>query len=177
VPGKSFFLKLFHLLPCPINPERTQLHFKNNQVKNYLIKIISSGLIAFALALSPATIRAQDPTNTPTETAPATPEKHGGLPFHGKVSAVDTGAETVTVGNLTLNITSSTKITNATNGVPAILSDITVGESVSGSYLRDDNGQFCAKSIHIGTKAHKTKKKKKAISADGSAATNSVPYK
>lgn len=131
---------------------------------------MSFGLVAIVVALAPTTSPAQDATNAPAQT---TTKKHGSRPFHGKVSAIDTGAETLTVGKLTLNITSATKITNATNGVPAILSDITVGESISGSYLKDDNGQLNAKSIHIGTRAGKDRKKK-AASSDSATSTNSV---
>ena len=141
-------------------------------MKNHLVKITSFGLVALALALAPALVHAQDTaTNAPAQTAP---KKHGGLPFHGKVSAVDAGAETLTVGKLTLNITSLTKITNTTNSAPAILSDIAVGEYISGSYLKDDSGQLNAKTIHIGAKAGKGKHKKKAASSDDSTSTNAL---
>ena len=143
-------------------------------MKNHLAKITSFGLVAIALTLAPAITRAQDATNAPAP-AQSTPKKHGGLPFHGKVSAVDTAKETLTVGKLTLSITSLTKITNATNGAPAILDDISVGENISGSYLTDDSGQLNAKTIHIGSKAGgkggKAKKKKPAP-AEGGASTN-----
>jgi hypothetical protein len=145
-------------------------------VKNHLLKITSLGLVAVALALAPALTHAQDATtNAPAQTTPApAPKKHNSLPFHGKVSAVDTGAETVTVGTLTLNITSTTRISNATNGEPAILSDIAVGENISGSYLTDPSGQLNAKTIHIGTKPGKHKKKKPAPADNPAASTNSV---
>lgn len=142
-------------------------------MKNHLVKLTSLGLVTLTLTLAAAVSHAQEATNTPVQSTPA-PKKHRALPFHGTVSAVDTGAETLTVGNLTLNITSTTRITNATNGVPAILADITVGETVSGSYLNDTNGQLNAKSIHIGTKAGKHKKKRVANS-EVSQGTNSVP--
>jgi hypothetical protein len=139
-------------------------------VKKYLAKITAFGLIAAVLALTPGVLSAQDATttNAPAQSTPKKAKKHS-LTFHGKVSAVDVGTETLTVHTLKFNITSTTRIMNATNGEPAILSDITVGENVSGSYLKDTNGQLNAKSIYIGGKS----KKKKAASSDTGSNTNS----
>jgi hypothetical protein len=139
------------------------------QVKNHLAKITAFGLVAAALALVPSISRSQDASSTTNAPAQTPPKKHhGAIPFHGKVVAVDTSAETLTVGKLILNVTSTTKISNATNGEPAILSDIIVGENVGGSYKKDAAGQLNAQTIHIGVKA----KKKKAD--DSSNSTNSV---
>lgn len=140
-------------------------------MKKHLVKITLFGLVAAVLALAPGILSAQDATtNAPAQTAPKKAKKHS-LTFHGKVSAVDAGAETLTVRTLTLNITSTTKIVNATNGEPAILTDIVVGENVSGSYLKDTNGQLNAKSIYIGGKMGKSKKKK-ADSSDTDSNSN-----
>lgn len=139
------------------------------QVKNHIAKITAFGLVAAALALVPTISRSQDAsstTNAPTQTPPR--KHHGAISFHGKVVAVDTSADTLTVGKLTLNVTSTTKISNATNGEPAILSDIIVGETVGGSYKKDAAGQLNAQTIHIGVKARKKK------SDDSSTSTNSV---
>jgi hypothetical protein len=107
------------------------------QVKNHIAKITAFGLVAAALAVVPTISRSQDASSTTNAPAQTPPKKHhGAIPFHGKVVAVDASAETLTVGKLTLNITSTTKISNATNGEPAILSDIIVGETVGGSYKK-----------------------------------------
>ncbi|HEX9045828.1 MAG TPA: DUF5666 domain-containing protein, partial [Verrucomicrobiae bacterium] len=74
---------------------------------------------------------------------------------------VDTNAMTFTVGTETFSVTSKTKITK--DAAPATLSEITVGESVSGSYKKDAEGKLTANSVKIKTaKATETKKKKKA---------------
>lgn len=139
------------------------------QVKNHIAKITAFGLVAAALALVPSISRSQDASSTTNAPAQTPPKKHhGAIPFHGKVVAVDTSAETLTVGKLILNITSTTKISNATNGEPAILSDIVVGENVGGSYKKDAAGQLNAQTIHIGIKAKKKK------SDDSGTSTNSV---
>jgi hypothetical protein len=127
------------------------------------------------LALAPGILSAQDATtNAPSQATPKKSKKHTPtLAFHGKVSAVDVGAETLTVRTLILNITSATRIRNATNGEPATLSDISVGENVSGAYLKGTNGQLTARSIYIGVRSGKSQKKKVAPNATGSS-TNSV---
>ena len=65
-------------------------------MKSHIVKTTLLGLVAVALTITPTLSRAQDATNAPSATAP---KKHSGyIPFHGAVTAVDTGAETVTVG-------------------------------------------------------------------------------
>ncbi len=144
-------------------------------MKSHIAKITSLGLVAVALTLAPTISRAQDDsTNTPS----ATPKKHnngGYIPFQGTVAAVDAGAETLTVGKLTINITSSTKILNFTNNSPATLSDVAVGGHVSGSYTKDADGKLNAHSLHIGTKAKAAKAKKKKAAPSSDTSTNSVP--
>jgi hypothetical protein len=137
-------------------------------MKIQIAKIAMFGLVAAALALTPTLSQAQDATNAPAQTT--APKKHRATPFHGKVAAVDTSAQTLTVGTLALEITSKTKISNAATGEAAILSDITVGEYVSGSYTKDSDGNLKARVIHIGKKA-----KKAAASSDAGSTTNSVP--
>jgi hypothetical protein len=136
-------------------------------MKNHIAKITLFGLVAAALALTPTFSYAQDATNAPASQNPA-PKKHKFTPFHGKVDAVDASAQTLTVGTLTITITSKTKISNTTTGEPAVLSDITVGEFVSGAYKKTPDGTLQATTIHIGRKAHKP------ASQDGSS-TNAVP--
>jgi len=128
-------------------------------------------MVAAALALTPTFSRAQDDTNAPAAQTP--PKKHKATPFHGNVAAVDAGAQTLTVGTLVIAITSKTKIANTTNSEPAILSDISVGEYVSGSYTKDADGNLKAKVIHIGKKGG-SGNKKKSTSNEGGSTTNSV---
>jgi hypothetical protein len=104
-------------------------------------------IAAAALIAAPVSTQAQEAasTNAPV----ATPKKHG-LPFHGKVTAVDTAAMTVTVASRTFNVTADTKITK--DGKPATLSDITVGETIRGSYKKAGMGKLDAAVIRIGEK-------------------------
>ena len=118
-------------------------------------------IVAAALITAPSVVRAEDKPSKPeagTNAVPHAPKKHGVIPFHGKVASVDAAAATVSVGTLTINITSETKITK--NGKPATLSDITVGEKISGSYKKDEAGKLDASSINIGEKGEGKKPKK-----------------
>lgn len=121
-------------------------------------KITVLSLLAAGLVILPCSSRAQDATpNAPAgsgETAPAKPKKHN-PPFHGKLSAVDTNAMTFTVGKMTLHVTSDTKIIKSGN--PATLTDGVVGEPVSGTYKKTEDGKLDAITVHFGAKAEKSK--------------------
>lgn len=111
-------------------------------------------LIATALMATPAIMRAQDqPSQIPVaaqKSAPAA-KKHRHLPFHGKIAKVDMTAKTVTVGHTVLHVSSQTRITQ--NGKPATASDLAVGEKISGSYVKDEDGTHNALLIHIHVKS------------------------
>jgi hypothetical protein len=101
-------------------------------------------------------------TNAPAPAGqtPANPKKHGPLPFHGNLSAADTKAMTLTVGTLTMQVTSDTKI--AKDGKAATLADGVVGDPVGGVYKKTDDGKLNAISVHFGAR------KKEASAAGGS---------
>ena len=108
-----------------------------------LIAIAAATLLAV-----PAITRAQAAaTNSPDATAPV--HKKHGLPFHGKIAAIDATAATVTVGTQVYNITSETKITK--NDKPATLADFAVGDTVSG-YAKKNGDKLNATALHSGKK-------------------------
>lgn len=109
-------------------------------------------LVAAALLALPAVNFAQDAAKPATadQTTPA-PKKNG-LPFHGKISALDATASTLTVGSLTINVTSTTKITK--DGKPATLADFAVGDQVAGAYKKDGE-KLNATTLHSGGKKKK----------------------
>lgn len=78
------------------------------------------------------------------------------LPFHGKLKAVDKAAKTISVGEMTLQITSETTITK--DGKPATLDDGVVGENVGGSYTKGEDGKLTAGKLHFGAKPGATEK-------------------
>ena len=124
-----------------------------------IAKITTLSLFAVAVVAMPVLSRAQDNNApaSPNQTAPAKPKKHNNPPFHGKLAAVDTNAKTLTVGTLTLQITPDTKITK--DGQPATLSDGVVGQPISGSYKKTDDGKLNAITVHFGAKNGEKPKK------------------
>jgi hypothetical protein len=129
-------------------------------------KIAVLSLFAAALVAMPALLRAEGAsTNAPasSDQTPAKPKKNN-PPFHGNLKSVDTSAKTLTVGTLTLQVTSDTMITK--NGKSATLADGVVGEQVSGAYKKTNDGKLNAISIHFGAKAEK--KNKEASDTGGS---------
>ena len=123
---------------------------KSNSSKKILLSLLASALVAL-----PVLAQAQDTTtNAPSSSDESTtvqPQKHGIVPFHGKLKAVDANAKTLTVGNRTFQITDDTKIFS--KGAPATLSDGVVGEPVRGAYKKTEAGLLEAVTVHFGAKA------------------------
>ena len=93
------------------------------------------------------------PSVATAATAPATAAGHnksGVLPFHGKLKAVDTVADTISVGTRTFQITSETIIMK--NGKPATLADGVVGDETGGAYKKTDDGKLVVTKLRFGPK-------------------------
>jgi hypothetical protein len=129
-------------------------------MKKHLLKLSLLTLAAALLAVP--SLRAQDaatatppaapsaPADSSAPAAPA-PKKHGaGLPVHGKIAAIDTTANTVTIGKLTLNVTEKTKIRK--NGATGTISDLAVGDVVKGAYKKDKEGNLNLLVLTVGGK-------------------------
>lgn len=119
-------------------------------MKNHLSQITLFGLVAVMLAAVPAASHAED--------KPTTPAPGGGHmreAFHGRVTAVDTAAMTLTVEDKTLTVTSQTLISRENK--PAVLAEILVGDTANGAYKTDAAGKLNATSI----RAEKEKKKER----------------
>ena len=76
------------------------------------------------------------------------------IPFHGKLQAVDTSAQTITISGKTprvFHLTTATKITDG-NKNPTTLASAVVGEDVGGSYTKDASGTMTLYSVRLGAK-------------------------
>src|SRR6185437_1129235 len=111
-----------------------------------ILKFSLLGLLAIAVAGTPAVLHAQTTANN----APAKKSASRTLPFHGKLKAIDNSAKTISVGNETIQITSTTKISRS--GKPATLADGAVGDEVAGAYKKDAAGKLNAVSLHFAPK-------------------------
>jgi hypothetical protein len=146
-------------------------------MKKHFARIALFSLVAAALVAVPAASRADDAATTdkPAAAAPALKKKKAKAhksTFHGSVTAVDTAAMSLTVGSNTVYVTSETIITKA--GKPAVLSELTVGETAGGSYKTDEAGKLDAVTINAGEKETK-KPKKKAAKAAATPAAPAAP--
>ena len=116
-------------------------------MNKFRLKFSLLGLLAIAVAGIPVELHAQ---NAPA--APTTEKKLSRrvLPFHGKLKAIDNTAKTISVGELTLQITSETKITKG--ATPATLEDGTAGDEVAGAYRKDEEGKLNVVSLRFAPK-------------------------
>ncbi len=107
-----------------------------------------------AALCAPVAVQAQTTTTAPAATAPAPAPatKSTKTPYKGTVKSIDAASLVVTTakGDLTLAIAPTTKV--KVNKKAAKVTDITVGEKVTGSYTKDDTGAMTAYSIHGSTK-------------------------
>ena len=120
--------------------------------------IIKSALVAVAvLALcAPVALQAQTDTVNNIATSPvknpttAKSVKMKKTSYMGTVKTVDTAANSITVtckkGDMTFAVTPMTKV--MVDKKPAQLSDITMGEKVTGSFTKEADGTMAAASIH-----------------------------
>ena len=134
-------------------------------MKKTILKLWLPGLLGAAIAGMPLHLNAQD-TNKPAIEKKELKEskaKKTGVPFHGKLKAVDNAAKTLSVGTLVIQVTSETKIMSKDK--PATLLDAVVGETVSGRYARTEDGKLDALTIHLGMKEAKNELKKEETGA------------
>jgi len=90
-------------------------------------------------------------TNRATTKSESTPKKARALPFHGKIKTVDKAARAFTIGERTFLVTAESKVMKQ-DKTPATLSAVVVGEQVSGSYRKTDDGRLLVNSLYIGPK-------------------------
>ena len=108
----------------------------------------------------------------------AATEKVKKIPFHGKIVAMDTSAQTITLNGKSarvLHLGPSTKLTDG-SGNPTTFSTATVGEDVGGSYEKDASGTMTLFSLRIGAKTgSKVAASEEAAPAPASAVSAPAP--
>jgi ribosomal protein S1 len=127
--------------------------------------LLNSALVAVSvLALcAPVALHAQTNTTNPIATAPvknppmattatSSSKKMAKTPYKGTVKSIDATSLVVTTtkGDETLAIDPKTKFT--ADKKKAAATDITVGEKVTGSFCKNDDGTMTAASVHGHTK-------------------------
>jgi hypothetical protein len=125
--------------------------------------LLALGVLAAVVAcVSPTNQAAESSKDKPAQ-APKSGSKARQMPFRGKISAVDKTAKTITLEGKekgrTFQITSATKITK--DAKPAVLDDVTVGETVGGLAKENAAGKWVVVSLNVGARAGKAKRGEK----------------
>ena len=124
---------------------------------------------ALILGASSGALAKEKKTETAIAKATASPApKAKTIPYRGNVASVDASVKTFTVGSRTIKVTDQTKVTK--QGAAATMADITVGEKVSGSYWKKDDGSLEAKNIKVGAKMEPAAAMTNAQHKEGTAA-------
>jgi Cu/Ag efflux protein CusF len=125
---------------------------KSSLLKSSLLKSALVAVVGLALC-APVALHAQaaaTTTTTASTTSTTTVAKVKKIRYTGTVKSVDTAANAITVtckkGDMTFAVTPMTKITS--NKAPAALTDITMGEKVTGSFVKNADGTMTAASIY-----------------------------
>ncbi len=74
------------------------------------------------------------------------------IPFQGKIKTIDHSAKTITVGERVFRITAETRLLNRSTKTPVTLQAGVVGEAITGSYRKADDGKLIANSVYFGPK-------------------------
>ena len=120
----------------------------------FILKTIVLSLLASTIAVVPLQLHAQT-----TNKASAAVKKSRSTPFYGNLMAIDKTAKTFKVDKRIIQITSETKIIKADK--PATLDNAVLGEYITGSYQKADDGRLLAHSIYFGGKTKTTTDTKK----------------
>jgi hypothetical protein len=125
----------------------------NIKSPTYMIKSLRKLALITLLATAVGGLPLQAvPPPDPKPDAPAAPEaKAKPLPFRGKIGAVDKKAMTITLDERTkrvFQITSETKF--AKDGKLATFDAAAVGDYITGSYTKGEDGKLMTKSIKFG---------------------------
>ena len=117
-------------------------------------------VIGFSFALC-AAVSAAQPTPDQTKTVGATTKstnkaepsqkKARALPFQGKIKALNKAAGTISIGERTFLVTAESKILKR-DKTPASLAAVAVGEHVTGSYRKAEDGRLFVNTLYIGPK-------------------------
>jgi hypothetical protein len=126
-------------------------------MKLTLRKVIPFTMIALLVAAVPAMLRAADDAAGAAKTAaPATqPDAAAAGPnkFYGPMTAIDTKANTFTVGEQTFTVTGESQLTKAADDSTATLADATVGEPARGIYTKGADGKLNVTKVRFGRKS------------------------
>jgi len=136
-------------------------------IKSFTIAVFTVALATTPQLLAQTTNKAPAEKKSSTEKKEPAEKKQASIPFHGNIVTLDKNARTITVGKRIFQINSETKIFKSDK--PATFADGAVGDYVTGSYKKSDDGKLIAHSVYFGGKSGSkgTAEKKKESTKDG----------
>ena len=115
-------------------------------MNDVVLKFGLVSLLTVSVAAIPVELRAQA-----TNPIPGLIKIHNDeFPFRGKLSAIDTNANTITLNNQTIQITTNTFITRAGKRVPLAVG--AEGDVVAGTYRKEADGKLKALDMRFAPK-------------------------
>jgi hypothetical protein len=134
--------------------------------KSFAIAVLGGVIAASPQLLAQSTNKAPVEKKSSTERKEPAEKKQASIPFRGNIVTMDKGARTITVNKRVFQVTSETKIFKSDK--PATFADGVVGDYVTGSYKKTDDGKLIAHSVYFGGKSKaSTAEKKKEPTKDG----------
>jgi len=134
--------------------------------KSLTICLFAVAVVTVPQLLAQTTNKATAEKKSSTEKKEPTEKKQASIPFHGNIVTMDKNARTLTIGKRVFLVTSETKIFKSDK--PATFADGVVGDYVTGSYKKADDGKLIAHSVYFGGKGKaSTAEKKKEPTKDG----------
>jgi hypothetical protein len=137
----------------------------------FLFRSLTTTAFLVALATSPqllaqSTNKAPAEKKSSAEKSESASKNSNSIPFKGNIVTMDKNARTITVGKRTFQVTSETKIFKSDK--PATFTDGAVGDYVTGSYKKSEDGKLIAHSVYFGGKGGSkgTAEKKKEPTKD-----------
>jgi hypothetical protein len=133
-------------------------------IKSFTIAVFTVALVTAPQLPAQTTNKAPAEKKSATEKKEPAEKKQSPIPFHGNIVTMDKNARTITIGKRIFQINSETKIFKSDK--PATFADGAVGDYVTGSYKKSDDGKLIAHSVYFGGKSKGTAEKKKESAKD-----------
>jgi hypothetical protein len=122
--------------------------FARSYMRQLMFRMMFVVMFSGALVTTPAFSLGDE--SATTQPAATQPTAAGPTKFYGVVTAVDTTANTFSIGDQTYQITSESQMTKADK--TATLADAVVGEPARGSYTADASGKMSVTKVRFGKK-------------------------
>ena len=124
---------------------------KSSALRSALALVVVFSILNFTPQVLAQTNKSSPEKKTTTAKSHSSEHKAKPIPFSGNIKSLDTSAKTINIDKRTLLITAQTKIIQ--DEKPTTLDKAAVGDYVTGSYHKTEDGKLIANSVYIGGKS------------------------